>query len=423
MKNFNNDVFWLDPDRKFVKTYEDLISDLRNKNYIRKYIFYDNPYDIFLEFVHSILTERTVELLDMYFHEQEIINLGLDYSSVIQSDEFNSKLDVKSFDEILEIFSEIKKRENWKVGIYTSGTTGRPKKVWQTLGNLTRNVRTGDKYKNNVWAFAYNPTHMAGLQVFLQAFYNKNPMIYIFESEKYKIPEYLETFGITHISATPSFYRSLLPHLEKPNLTLQRVTCGGEKYDSTLEHKLKEVFPNAKIFNIYASTEFGTLFSSNGETFTIEEEIREWVKISEEGELMVHKKLLGMSPDVILEDGEWYKTGDIVEKVDENSFRFIHRKSELINVGGYKVNPHEIEEELKKIEGVLDARVYSRTNRITGNILVADVIVFENLKEKQMIEKIIFQELSKKLQEWKIPRIINVVDKLDYTRTGKKVRN
>jgi len=416
-------VFWLDPDRKFVKTYEELISDLRNKKYIRKYILYDNPYDIFLEFIHSVLTERTVELLDMYFREQEIVNLGLDYNSVIQIDDFNSKLDIKSFDDILKIFSHVRESESWRIGIYTSGTTGRPKKVWQTLANLARNVRTGDKYKDNIWAFAYNPTHMAGLQVFLQAFYNKNPMVYIFESERHKIPGYLEAFEITHISATPSFYRALLPHLEKPNLTIKRVTCGGEKYDSILENELRRVFPNAKIFNIYASTEFGTLFSSNGEIFTIEEEIKEYVKINEEGELMVHKKLLGMSPDVVLENGEWYKTGDIVEKIDENSFRFIHRKSELINVGGYKVNPHEVEEEIKKIDGVLDARVYSRTNRITGNILAVDIVVAENFKDKQNFERIVIQELSKKLQEWKIPRIINIVDKLDFTRTGKKVRN
>lgn len=416
-------MFWLDPDRKFVKTYEELISDLRNKKYIRKYILYDNPYDIFLEFIHSVLTGRTVELLDMYFREQEIVNLGLDYNSVIQIDDFNSKLDIKSFDDILKIFSHVRESESWRIGIYTSGTTGQPKKVWQTLVNLARNVRTGDKYKDNIWAFAYNPTHMAGLQVFLQAFYNKNPMIYIFESEKHKIPDYLETFEITHISATPSFYRALLPHLEKPNLTIKRVTCGGEKYDSILEDELRRVFPNAKIFNIYASTEFGTLFSSNGEIFTIEEEIKEYVKINEEGELMVHKKLLGMSPDVVLENGEWYKTGDIVEKIDENSFRFIHRKSELINVGGYKVNPHEVEEEIKKIDGVLDARVYSRTNRITGNILAVDIVVAENFKDKQNFERIVIQELSKKLQEWKIPRIINIVDKLDFTRTGKKVRN
>lgn len=423
MKSFKDDIFWVDPERGIIKTYGELIQDLNTKNQVRSYILYNNPYEIFLELIHSILTKRKVELLDMYFHKEEIENMGLDYNSVYQFEVFNSFLGVSSFEDIMKSIFLAKETNSWEVAIYTSGTTGRPKKVWQGLQNLIRNVRTGEKYKNNVWAFAYNPTHMAGLQVFFQAFLNRNPMIYVFESEKQRVVEYLKVFRVTHISATPSFYRSIIPYFEVPNENVERVTCGGEKYDSALENELKRLFPKAKLFNIYASTEFGTLFSSNGEVFSIDESIKDYVKITEEGELLVHKDLLGHSEDFILESGEWYKTGDIVEKIDEDKFRFVHRKNELINVGGYKVNPHEVEEELKKISGVLDARVYSRTNRITGNILVADIVLSESIEDKQNFERTVFQELSKKLQEWKIPRIINIVDKLDFTRTGKKVRN
>jgi len=66
-----------------------------------------------------------------------------------------------------DIFELIKAgAKSWKIGLYTSGTTGRPKKVYHTFASLTRNVKTGDKYADNVWAFAYNPTHVAGVQVF-----------------------------------------------------------------------------------------------------------------------------------------------------------------------------------------------------------------------------------------------------------------
>jgi acyl-CoA synthetase (AMP-forming)/AMP-acid ligase II len=60
-----------------------------------------------------------------------------------------------------------------KITIFTSGTTGQPKKVIHTVGTLLRAVRHGEKYQNQTWAYAYNPTHMAGLQVFFQVFINK----------------------------------------------------------------------------------------------------------------------------------------------------------------------------------------------------------------------------------------------------------
>ena len=94
----------------------------------------------------------------------------------------------------------------------------------------------------------------------------------------------------------------------------------------------------------------------------------------------------------------------------------------MINIGGYKVNPHEVEAEIKKkIENVLDALVFGRKNKITGNILAAQISLKEGVDTKEMEQKIVNQ-LRNKLQEWKIPRIISFVDEIKLTRTGKKVR-
>jgi acyl-coenzyme A synthetase/AMP-(fatty) acid ligase len=93
----------------------------------------------------------------------------------------------------------------------------------------------------------------------------------------------------------------------------------------------------------------------------------------------------------------------------------------MINVGGYKVNPHEVEEEIKKVSGVVDARVSARINRLTGNILMAEVVKLNDLDETEL-EKKIFQELSTRLQSFKIPRIMRFVPKLRLTRSGKKER-
>lgn len=120
--------------------------------------------------------------------------------------------------------------------------------------------------------------------------------------------------------------------------------------------------------------------------------------------------------------GEWYHTGDIVEFTEDGRIKFVGRKNEMINVGGYKVNPNEVEEEIKKINGVLDAYVYARKNQLTGNILVAEVVLKDKELDLQEMEKIIYENLRTSLQNWKIPRIIKFVDEIKLTRTGKKVR-
>ena len=141
-----------------------------------------------------------------------------------------------------------------EITIFTSGTTGQPKKVVHTVDTLTRSVRLGDKYKGQVWAYAYNPTHMAGLQVFFQAFENQNTLINVFNKQRADVYELIGKYQITHVSATPTFYRLLLP-FEHAYESVIRVTLGGEKSEQHLYDSIMKIFPTAKINNVYASTE------------------------------------------------------------------------------------------------------------------------------------------------------------------------
>nr|WP_289059709.1 AMP-binding protein [uncultured Mesotoga sp.] len=262
-------------------------------------------------------------------------------------------------------------------------------------------------------------THFAGLQVFFQAFLNLNTIVYIFETTPSRILPTIEENSVTHISATPTFYRSFVFAGEKVNERVLGVTMGGEKFDTSLAERISSIFPNARIRNIYASSEAGSLFASTGDVFTIPTRFSGKVLIGDDGELLIHKSLLGISDDIILE-GEWYHTGDVVERLDENNFRFISRRTEMINVGGYKVNPHEVEKAIREIEGVIDVRVFGRSNRVTGNIVMAEIVA-KNSEVKPYIENEI-SKLNRHLQSWKVPRIVNFVDLIEQTRTGKKVR-
>lgn len=397
-------------------TYEELIKDINKTYEIKKYVYEKDPYEILKQLIISLINGNQITLLDSDFSLEEIKNLEI--SEFELEKKYKNKEKIKNIE---DLYKKIEKnKDQWELTLYTSGTTGRPKKVIHKLDTVARSVKKSEEFMKNVWGYAYNPTHFAGLQVFFQALFNQNPMIYIFDENRKEIEETLKKYNVTHISATPTFYRTVIPYFKNPVEKIERITTGGEKYDETFENQLKEYFPKAKIRNVYASTEAGSLFSAKGEIFKISDRIKDKIRINENNELLIHKSLLGQSETFKLEN-DWYKTGDIVEKIDENHFKFISRKSEMINIGGYKVNPHEIEAEIKKIENVVDALVSARKNKITGNILTAKISLKENIDEKEMEQKII-NNLREKLQEWKIPRIIRFVDQIKLTRTGKKVR-
>jgi acyl-coenzyme A synthetase/AMP-(fatty) acid ligase len=116
----------------------------------------------------------------------------------------------------------------------------------------------------------------------------------------------------------------------------------------------------------------------------------------------------------------WYNTGDIVGIID-GEIIFKSRKSEMINIGGYKVNPNEVEELIRSIDGVSDVLVKGRKNRITGEIVACEVEINEDVDEKE-IKSLINKVCSENLQKWKVPRSIKIVEGIEKTRTGKKVR-
>lgn len=392
--------------------YDELLNDINNSNSYNFALKSSNLYSFFLNFIIAIASENDIILLDSDLSTSELINSGL-------GENVNTEKRIKSlsFKTIEELLGKII-LSNSAITIFTSGTTGQPKKVVHSISTLTKAVRKSETNIGQIWGFAFNPTHIAGLQVFFQAFSNQNTLINIFNSSRREVYEAIEKYSITNISATPTFYRLLLP-FEKEFLTLKRITFGGEKSGKKLHETIMKFFPNAKINNIYASTEAGSLLVSKGEFFKIPLEFKDKFKI-ENQELLICKSLLGQSEDLLLEDG-YYRTGDIIEFVDGTNdfFRFISRKNELINIGGYKVNPSEVEQVILDMQEVQEVRVYGRPNSVLGSILCAEIKLMEG---SYIDESKIRTYLSENIQDFKIPRRIKFVESFILTRTGKLKR-
>ena len=403
-------MFLIDNDKSY--SYDDLLQSLNMSSEYCPLYKTSDIYSYFVNLIKALAASKPLVLLDSDLNPAEID--GVDEHLVNVKEEI-AKKSYKSMGEIVEDIQN----STSEITIFTSGTTGQPKKVLHTVATLTRSVRTGERYVGQIWAYAYNPTHMAGLQVFFQAFENLNTLVNVFNKQRSEVYELINKHNITHISATPTFYRLLLP-FEQEYKTVVRVTLGGEKSDSHLYENIKKIFPEAKINNVYASTEAGSLFAAKGDCFQIPEKIRDKFEVVDD-ELLIHKSLLGKS-DSFKFEGDYYHSGDLIEWVDKESglFRFKSRKNELINVGGYKVNPGEVENILLSIEGVKQVLVYGKANSILGNVLCADI----QLEDGVLLTDVeIKKALRSQLQDFKIPRRIKFVEQMSLTRTGKLKRS
>jgi len=390
-------------------TYKDLLDKVNSSENYCPIFKTNNLFDFFVNIIVALSSNKDIWLLDSDINDFELGEMDFHKINSLEQT-------VKPFYVSIDQLNNSILNSKSKLYLFTSGTTGQPKKISHYIENLLRSVKIYLDITPKVWAFAYNPSHMAGIQVFFQTLLNKNTIVNVFNLNRDKVLKLINEFNVTNISATPTFYRLLLPY-ERSYESVKMITFGGEKSDDNLYNKILTIFPNAQIRNIYASTEAGALLSTKNDAFFIPKDKSNLIKIVD-NELLIHKLLIGESVSLKLVD-DYYHSGDLVEWVEESNkelFRFKARKNESINIGGYKVNPSEIESILCEIEGVQNSIVYGKSNSVLGYILCAEVIVADKEKVSELIIK---NHLKEKLQNYKIPRIIKFVDNFSMTRTGK----
>lgn len=398
--------------------YSDLFEAINSESTVNTLVQEEDFFRLFVRYVSGIVHGVDLTVVDSDLSDIEKNSLDTE-SKAIQGD---GEAPVESFQDLVSIIE--KRRETWRLRLFTSGTTGRPKSVTHSLESLTRMVRTGARYEKNVWGFAYNPTHFAGFQVFFQALLNCNVMVKLFGRPYPDVLEAIDHHAVTHISATPTFVRGLLGQAVAAGRSfpsVRRLTTGGERFDERLVSLIAKHFPNARVNNIYASTEAGSLFVGHGNVLSVPDHLRNVVRFSSDNEILIHKSLLGTGEDLDLDDGGWFNTGDIVDNPDLDGFRIEGRRSDFINVGGYKVNPHEVETVVRIVPGVVDVLCYGINNPITGKIVAVDV-VSNGDRATDELERAIHQRSDESLQRFKRPRIVNIVKSLDQTHTGKLAR-
>ena len=318
----------------------------------------------------------------------------------------------------------------------TSGTSGVPKIVGHTLEALTGAIVADGAARNAaVWATFYDIRRYGGLQIFLRAIVGGGSMVLSSPGEA--LADHvarLQARGVTNISGTPSHWRKLLMSGATSGFTPRYVRLSGEIADQAVLDGLSAAFPAASIGHAYASTEAGVGFAVNdgreGFPAGIIGNNRDGVEMKiEDGSLRIRSSrtahaYVGRKAAALTDSDGFVDTGDMVE-LRGDRYHFVGRRGGIINIGGLKVHPEEIEAVINRQPEVRMSRAKSRRSPITGGIVVADVILADNVDagRSDEIRARILADCKASLAPHKVPAVVKFVAALDITAAGKLARH
>lgn len=310
--------------------------------------------------------------------------------------------------------------------LFSSGSTGKPKAMVHNLDTLIDSFKDKKEKSMNMLVFLMFD-HIGGLNTVFNALCMGACLIIPKIKDAKTICELIEKYKIMVLPSSPTFLNLILISEEYKNYdlsSLRMITYGTETMPQSLLLKLKEVFPKVKFLQTFGTSETGistTSSKSSNSLFMKLEDINGEYKIVE-NELWLRSKTqvlgyLNASMDSFTSDG-WFKTGDLVE-VDGEYIKIIGRAKEVINVGGQKVLPAEVESIILEMEEISDCMVYGEKNAITGQTVVCDVVLNKNIEN---IKKRVRVFCKDRLDAYKIPTKVNVVDKTNFSDRFKKIR-
>jgi acyl-coenzyme A synthetase/AMP-(fatty) acid ligase len=313
----------------------------------------------------------------------------------------------------------------------TSGTTGTPKMVSHTLAGLTRTTKIHRPAgPPPVWGLLYGFDRFAGLQVLLQAMLSGSKLVdMIGEASLGDRLAHFSKNNVSHLSASPTLWRKILMTPEAESLELRSITLGGEIANQDILDRLSKLFSDAHIAHIYASTEAGVGFS-------VRDKIAGFPAVYLDNppagvRLRIRENILQIQSDrpsqyvgsnkVIADEQGWIATGDLVEASNDRIL-FKGRADTTINVGGLKVQPEIVESVLEKLPEVEIARVFGKSNPITGMLVMAEVKLVGEFEDVKTVTKHIRRQLADRLSEHEIPARIHIVKEMQVNASGKVQR-
>lgn len=365
----------------------------------------------------------------------------------------------KEIEKYSPILERVKTNVNDKMLCYfTSGTTGLPKLVQHSFSYPLAHIVTA-KYWQKAFKRGIHLTvsdtgwgKAAWGKIYGQWAVGATIMVY--DYDKFypdKMLDVMEKYNVTTFCAPPTVYRFFIKGgVIKHNISsVKHVTTAGEALNPEIIRQFKKI-TGLEIMAGFGQTETTALLFNDVETkdkvgsigkispiydVVLVDEKGNEVGANEEGEICI--KLKGNEPIVGLFIGYYnddkaneyalrgglYHTGDVAFRDEDGFFWYVGRKDDIIKSSGYRIGPFEVESVLIEHPAVLECGVVGVFDEVRGQLVKANVVLTKNFKPSEELSKELQDFVKKKTAPYKYPRIIEFMDALPKTISGKIKRN
>lgn len=325
-----------------------------------------------------------------------------------------------------EIYTILKDKNAPGLVLFSSGSTGKSKGIVQDLDKLMAKFETPRKALRMLIFLQLD--HIGGVNSLLYSLANNGAVIVADDRTPESVCNAIQTYKGEVLPTSPTFLNLLIlskayEQYDLSSLTL--ITYGTEPMQNSTLEALNRIFPNSTLQQTYGLSEVGILRSKSKSSGSL------WMKVGGNefttkivnGTLWVKSDsaMLGYlnAPNPFDEEG-FLDTGDMVEE-DGEWIRILGRKSEIINVGGSKVFPAEVESTLLEMENVEDVVVFGGNHPITGNIVCAKFKLAKP-QDRRSFKADMLSFCKNKLQSYKIPSKVDVTEDNTYNERFKRMR-
>lgn len=349
---------------------------------------------------------------------------------VIDFNNFSLNIQTYKSKEKHQMLIDLNNKNHSGLILFSSGSTGKPKAMIHDLDNLIGSYKEKREKSMNMLVFLMFD-HIGGLNTLFNALSMGATLIIPKNRDAEDICQLIQEYKIRILPSSPTFLNLILisEAYKKYNLSsLRMISYGTEAMPESLLQRLKNTFPKVKLLQTFGTSETGiagtSSKSSNSTYMKLDDPHLEFKIIENELWLKSKTQILGYlnaSMESFTKDG-WFKTGDLVETTEDGYIKIIGRSKEVINVGGEKVLPAEVESVILEMTEIEDCMVYSESNTITGQTVVCDVVLTNSEISVREAKKLIRKYAKEKIENYKIPTKVNLVEKTNFSDRFKKIR-
>ncbi len=328
-----------------------------------------------------------------------------------------------------ELYQDLRDKQVPGLVLFSSGSTGKSKAAVHDFAKLLDKFRIPRHAMRSISFLLYD--HIGGVNTLLYTLSNAGCLITLSNRQPSYVMKIIEQFSVELLPTSPSFINLMLisgAHEQYDISCLSTVTYGTEPMPSSTLEQFHARFPTIKLLQTYGLSELGILRSKSKDSSSL------WMKIGGEGfetrvvdgilHIKAHSAMLGYlnAPSPFTSDG-WFDTGDLVIQ-DGEYVRVLGRQSEIINVGGQKVFPAEVESVLMALPDVAEAEVYGKENGILGNVVAAKIRLNNAATDmsKAELKTKLKRYCRQHLEHFKVPATILFDEAQQFSARFKKQR-